>query len=102
MQVQQEPEKEPIRMEQAEKGKPRKEKTINPDETPQGVVDLDEGETPKGDGSDAVKETGKKSLPLAAGNRNRRGRTCGSLYHSCLDPEVPQIDSERIHSIETK
>lgn len=48
-------------------GETQEGETINPDETPQGVVDLDEGETPKGDGSDAVKETGKKSLPLAAG-----------------------------------
>lgn len=40
---------------------------INPEETPQGVVDLDEGETPKGDGSDTVKETGKDGFPLAAG-----------------------------------
>lgn len=48
-------------------GETQEGETINPDETPQGVVDLDEGETPKGDGSDAVKETGKKNLPLAAG-----------------------------------
>ena len=41
--------------------------TINPDETPQGVVDLDEDETPTGDGSDVVEETGKDGLPLAAG-----------------------------------
>ena len=41
--------------------------TITPDETPQGVVDLDENETPKGDGSDVVKETGKDGLPLIAG-----------------------------------
>lgn len=41
--------------------------TITPDETPQGVVDLDEDETPTGDGSDVLEETGKDGLPLAAG-----------------------------------
>lgn len=43
------------------------EETITPNETPEGIVDLDENETPKGDGTDVVKETEKKGVPLAVG-----------------------------------